>query len=99
MIDIDELITQHSTLDIQIWPNPTRGFVDLQFTIYSLQSVSCSIYDMHSREVATVLDEKLSAGEHLVQWDASGLPEGVYFVELRAKGIGLRAVGKVVRVH
>jgi hypothetical protein len=43
-----------------------------------------------------VLDEMLPAGEHVVRYDVSGLPEGVYFVELRAKGGEQRAVSKLV---
>jgi hypothetical protein len=43
-----------------------------------------------------VLDAEMTAGEHHIQFDMSGLPEGIYFVELRAKGVGHRAVEKVV---
>jgi photosystem II stability/assembly factor-like uncharacterized protein len=80
---------------MQISPNPTRGIFNLQFTIYNLQSVSCSIYDLHGQEVAVVLDGVCS-GDQVVRWDASGLPAGIYFVELRAKGEGHRMVGKLV---
>jgi hypothetical protein len=79
-VGIDESITQYSALNIQHYPNPTSGIYNLQFTIYSLQSVSCKIYDMHGREVSTVLDQKLPAGEHVVQYDMSALPEGLYLV-------------------
>jgi len=51
------------------------------------------MYDIHGRQVANVLDEKLPAGEHVVRYDMSGLPAGVYVVELRAKGDGRRAEG------
>ena len=96
---------QHSKFNIQTSPNPTWGIFDLRFTIYSLQSVSLKIYDLHGRQVAVLLDEKLPAGEHAVRYDMAVLPAGVYFVELRAKGIerraegtGHRVVGKVVKM-
>jgi hypothetical protein len=69
-----------SRFQIHIYPNPTSGIYNLQFTIYNLQSVSVSIYDVHGREVALVMDEKLPAGEHVVRYDMAGLPEGVYLV-------------------
>jgi hypothetical protein len=81
-----------------VYPNPTQGIFDLQFTIYNLQAVSISIYDLHGREVMQVLNDLVPAGEHVVECDMSGLPEGVYFVELRAKGEGQRALGKVVKI-
>jgi len=90
---------------IQVFPNPTRGISHFAFHISQYQYVSLKIYDVHGRQVAVVLDEMLPAGEHVVRYDMTGLPAGVYFVELRAKGIerraeglGHRAVEKVVKM-
>jgi hypothetical protein len=44
--------------------------------------MTLKLYDLYGREVATVLDEEMFAGEHTVQFDASGLPAGVYFYKL-----------------
>jgi len=93
---IDEFKIQHSTFNIQTYPNPTSGISHFAIYISQYQYVSLKIYDLHGREVAVVLDEMLPAGEHVVKYDMTGLPAGVYFVELRAKGIGLRAVSKLV---
>ncbi|MFO7614976.1 MAG: right-handed parallel beta-helix repeat-containing protein [Bacteroidales bacterium] len=104
-VGVDELNTQHSKLNIQIYPNPTGGISHFAFHISQYQWVTLRIYDLHGREMAEVLNQKLPAGEHLVRYDMSGLPAGVYVVELRAKGLGHRAegvghrvVGKVVKM-
>jgi len=83
-VRIPELNTQHLTLKTRIYPNPTQGNFDLQFTVYDLRSVLVKIYDMHGREVANVLDKNLPAGEHVVRYDASGLPDGIYLVRVMA---------------
>lgn len=83
-LDDTKFMVQSSMFNVQSYPNPTRGIVDLQFTVYSLQSVSCAIYDLHGREVATILDKKLPAGEHVARYDMTGLPEGIYFVRVTA---------------
>jgi hypothetical protein len=88
--------TQHSTLNIQIFPNPTQGISDFRFLIADFGRVEIKIYDMHGREVAMVLDEALPAGEHEVRFDASMLLPGVYVVVLRAEGEERRAVSKLV---
>jgi hypothetical protein len=95
--DVDEspVVSQQSA--VETYPNPTGGSVDLQFTIYNLQSVRLKIYDAQGKEVATVLDELLPAGEHTVQWDASTMPDGIYFYQLSAKGIGQVGAGKIVK--
>jgi hypothetical protein len=83
-VGLHELNTQHSTLNTQIYPNPTRGISHFAINISQYQYVTCKIYDLHGREVAVVLDEKLPAGDHIVQYDMSGLPDGIYLVRLTA---------------
>ena len=39
---------------------------------------------MLGREVATLVDAKMKAGTHNVEWNASGSPSGVYFYQLTA---------------
>lgn len=40
--------------------------------------------DITGREVARLVDEPMSAGSHTVNFDASGLPSGVYFYQVTA---------------
>ena len=54
------------------WQQPERGFVTLK------------IYDVLGREVTTIVDEELQAGEHEIVFDAAGLSSGVYFYQLKA---------------
>jgi len=95
-VNTDEFKILNSEFRINIYPNPTEGISHFAFHNSQYQWVSLKIYDLHGREVAVVLDEMLPAGEHVVRYDMTGLPAGVYFVELRAKGIGQRAVSKLV---
>jgi photosystem II stability/assembly factor-like uncharacterized protein len=66
---------------LRIYPNPTRGVFDLQFTVYCLQRVSLKIFDLRGQELVTVLDRELPAGEHRVRFDAGQLMPGVYLLE------------------
>ena len=65
-------------------PNPFERKTNLQFTIYSLQFTILKVYDMMGNEIATLLDEKLLPGEYDVEFDATGLPCGIYFFRLQA---------------
>ena len=71
--------------------------MNLQFTVYNLQSISLRIYNAQGQEVAVVLEGALPAGEHTVRWNAEKLPAGIYFYELRAEGLEHRAIGKLVK--
>jgi hypothetical protein len=43
-----------------------------------------TIFDILGREVRTLLNEQKSAGSYQVNWNASGVPSGVYFYRLQA---------------
>ena len=45
-------------------------------------NLSLSVYDILGREVATLVNEKLSPGTYQVQWNAADYPSGVYFYKL-----------------
>ena len=85
-VGVPESAVGGQQLAVRVYPNPTGG--NSQFAVRSSQDqyVTLKIYDIQGREVATLMDEKLPAGEHIVQFDASGLPAGIYFFRLTANG-------------
>jgi hypothetical protein len=46
--------------------------------------VTLKIYDMLGKEIATLVNERKSPGAYRVNFDASGLADGVYFYRLQA---------------
>jgi len=45
-----------------------------------------AVYDISGREVKVLAEGFYPAGTHLVEWDAAGLPSGVYFARLQVGG-------------
>jgi photosystem II stability/assembly factor-like uncharacterized protein len=68
----------------RIYPNPTSGQLTLVLNLPERQPVKMEICDLHGRVVTAALNETLSSGTHLVDIDASQLPEGIYFARLQA---------------
>lgn len=66
----------------QNYPNPFNPTTTLSFSLPLPDRVSLAIYDVLGREVATIVDNALSAGSYEVPWDASGMTSGVYFYRL-----------------
>jgi hypothetical protein len=68
------------------WPNPSSGRTIIPFELHRPDHVSVRVFDALGREVTTLVDAMRPAGRHTAEWDASGLPGGVYFVRLEARG-------------
>ena len=75
----------------QNYPNPFNPITKIKFSIPPSPSqmgrgsggeVKLIIYDILGREVAILVNEKLSPGTYEVEWDASNYPSGVYFYKL-----------------
>lgn len=66
----------------QNYPNPFNPVTNLEFGISDLGFVSLKIYDVLGKEVATLVNEKLSQGNYKVEFDGSGFSSGVYFYRL-----------------
>jgi len=92
----EEVVSRQSS--VFSYPNPTNGISHFTFRISQYQYVTLKIYDVNDREVAVVADEKMPAGEHTVQWDATALPAGIYFYRLSTVNCQLpSASGKLVK--
>jgi photosystem II stability/assembly factor-like uncharacterized protein len=79
----DEMNIPGSGIQVRIYPNPGRGIYNLQFTNCNLQPVSVTIYDFHMHKMAAFPDARMQAGDHIMQLDLKGLPEGVYLLKSR----------------
>jgi hypothetical protein len=82
------------------YPNPMWHCTDLSFTIARPGRVSLAVFDANGRRVRTVLDGFLPAGSHGAAWsgqadDGHMLPNGVYFLRLRAPGDSRNITRKV----
>ncbi|RPI73148.1 MAG: T9SS C-terminal target domain-containing protein, partial [Ignavibacteriales bacterium] len=68
----------------QNYPNPFNPITTFEFQIPSKGNVSLKIFDILGNEVATIIDEKLSAGIYKYEWNASGLASGIYIYKLQS---------------
>jgi hypothetical protein len=68
----------------QNFPNPFNPTTTIQYALPTGSLVSLQVFDILGREVATLVNEFKNAGEHQVQFNASGLGSGVFFYRLQA---------------
>ncbi len=69
----------------QNYPNPFNPVTTIGYKLPFAGKVTLKIYNTLGKEVATLLkDEFKEAGHHVLQFNASSLPSGIYFYRLTA---------------
>ncbi|MCK9209430.1 MAG: T9SS type A sorting domain-containing protein [Ignavibacteriaceae bacterium] len=87
---IDDKHNTVTTFELyQNYPNPFNPTTTVSFTLSRSITTSIKIYNILGKEITTLVEENLSAGEHTVQWngkDQEGnlLSGGVYFIQMIA---------------
>lgn len=66
------------------YPNPFNPSTEITYSIPKATDVTLKIYDLLGREVALLVNERKPAGEYTLNWNAAGLPGGVYFYRIVA---------------
>ena len=70
----------------QNYPNPFNPTTKINFAIPKQGLVSLKVYDVLGREVANLVNEVKTAGNYIVDFDASTFASGVYFYKLDVNG-------------
>ncbi|MDI6766333.1 MAG: T9SS type A sorting domain-containing protein [Bacteroidota bacterium] len=68
----------------QNYPNPFNPSTKIQIEIGTPAYVILKIYDIFGRELETLLSDRIDAGKHYVEWNASRLSSGIYFYQLQS---------------
>ncbi len=66
----------------QNYPNPFNPITTISYQIKERGLVQIKVYDILGKEVATLVKEEQTQGNHSVKFDGSNLPSGVYVCSL-----------------
>lgn len=67
----------------QNYPNPFNPNTKIRFSVPKNEYVKLIVYNSLGKEIATLVNEKLSAGTYEFNFDGEGLPSGIYFYKLQ----------------
>ena len=70
----------------QNYPNPFNPTTKINFAIPKSGIVTIKIYDILGKEISTLVNKYLSAGNYSVDFNGSNYSSGIYFYRLEANG-------------
>jgi hypothetical protein len=70
----------------QNYPNPFNPATVISYQLVANSFATLKVFDLLGREVTTLVNQQMEAGNHLVHWNASNVPAGVYLYQLKASG-------------
>lgn len=68
----------------QNYPNPFNPSTMINFTVKYSGNTTLKVFDIIGREVATLIDGYVDAGNYSLNWKATNVSTGVYFYQLRS---------------
>ncbi|MGE5811029.1 MAG: YCF48-related protein [Ignavibacteria bacterium] len=80
----EEKTNRITEFKLQNYPNPFNPSTTISFSLPQSQNVELKVFDMLGNEVALLLDEYKSAGEHKIEFNGSELSTGIYFYQMKA---------------
>ncbi|MBK7865695.1 MAG: T9SS type A sorting domain-containing protein [Ignavibacteriales bacterium] len=82
----EQLLTPEKANLVQNYPNPFNPVTKVTFDLANSGLTKGVVYDILGREVTTLVNEELPAGQHQLDFNAMDLPSGIYFFRLTTKG-------------
>jgi hypothetical protein len=82
-IEVEVIAPSEFTLE-QNYPNPFNPITTINYQIPEFSFVTLKVYDILGNEVSILVNEGQFTGSYEVKLDATELPSGVYFYQLKA---------------
>jgi len=81
----DEIVNAQrpAHFELENYPNPFVSTTTIKYTLPEESQVTIKIYDMSGRLIITLINEKLEAGHHTVDWNPKNLAQGIYFCKIK----------------
>jgi hypothetical protein len=83
IVDVEVSLVPNKFILYQNYPNPFNPSTKISWQSPTSGRQTIKIYDLLGNETVTLVDEYREAGSYEVEFDASDLPSGIYFYQLK----------------
>jgi len=79
----DDPVAQQPILSA--YPNPFNPSTKISYVIAEKENVNISIYNLKGQRVTSLVNQLKDQGTYNINWDASEIPSGLYFLKLQTE--------------
>ena len=77
-------------LNLKNYPNPFSTSTTISFSLTQAENITLKVYDLEGRLVRILADQSMSAGEHMLNWDAKDengnkVRVGIYLLRVQSR--------------
>ena len=94
LVDLHRHVTLH-----QNRPDPFRDVTVIPFSLHTSAIVSIVVADLYGRDLQTILHEWRPAGDHAVEFNGRGYPEGLYLYRISVEDVVHSKTMLLLREH
>jgi len=81
-VKIDGMTTPEEFGITSVFPNPFNDVTNIKYSLPDNQSITLELYNAKGQLIDVVLEGQIKAGQHVITWDASDFPSGVYMLKM-----------------
>lgn len=70
-------------VDMEVFPIPTKGELKINIATEDDNFVVIGLYDLFGKQLRSIANQALSAGQYSYETDVSSFPEGIYIVKMQ----------------
>lgn len=78
----------------QNYPNPFNPTTTIKFSLPSSGMTSLKVYDLMGKEVSSLVNGNMSAGEFTTEFNGANLSSGMYFYKLEFNGVDGKSISE-----
>ena len=80
-VDEDDIVLNEFSL-LPAYPNPFNPVTNISFVVDKSSEISLKIFDVNGKLIQVVNPKTYQIGVHNIQWNASSLSSGMYFIHM-----------------
>ena len=77
----------HSFRLKSVYPNPFNPHLNIEYSLDQEEEMIIEVFNLNGQLQHTIMNNKQKTGDHIIRWNASDHPTGIYFLKLSSKSI------------